>query len=161
MIKVLFVCLGNICRSPLAEGIFAEKVGKMALENLISYDSAGTDGYHAGELPDPRSRKVAEMNGFRLTHHSRKLQITDFEKFDYILAMDKNNLRNIQNMQEKVQKKASIFLVRHFDEKVKDHDLEDPYWGDLSDFEKCYHILEPCLDNFLNFLIQKHNIKTT
>src|SRR5688572_8369678 len=98
MINVLFVCLGNICRSPLAEGIFKDIVKKKGLNNKISIDSAGTGNYHIGADPDHRSIKVARKYDIELDHKARQFVKRDFDDFDYIIAMDQNNYDNIKRL---------------------------------------------------------------
>ena len=95
MIRVLFVCLGNICRSPLAEGIFQHLVEEKSLQDKINIDSCGTSGYHAGEKAHHLSRKVAQSHGIELRSRSRQLKSTDFQEFDYMIAMDTSNIQNI------------------------------------------------------------------
>ncbi|MFN3316607.1 MAG: low molecular weight protein-tyrosine-phosphatase, partial [Raineya sp.] len=102
--KILFVCLGNICRSPLAEGIFRKLVEEAGLREQIEVDSAGTSAYHIGELPDYRTRQVAEKNGIMLTHKARQFKKSDFDEFDYILAADKNNLAHLKALQNSYSK---------------------------------------------------------
>src|SRR4051812_17042874 len=116
MTAVLFVCLGNICRSPVAEGIFRHLVNKAGAD--IHVDSAGTASYHIGELADKRARKVCAERGITLTHKARTFTKEDFDTFDYILAMDKQNLDNILKHQP-VQSKVIVQLVRDFDPKHK------------------------------------------
>ena len=95
MINVLFVCLGNICRSPLAEGVFNSLIEARGLSNKIQCDSAGTGGWHVGELPDGRTIDVAQRHGIELSHRGRKFSREDFKLFDYIVAMDHDNLQDI------------------------------------------------------------------
>ena len=94
MSSVLFVCLGNICRSPLAEGVFLHQAAEASFE--VEVDSAGTGGYHAGELADPRSRAVAQKHGIQLPIRARKVKADDFGRFDLIVAMDQSNARNLR-----------------------------------------------------------------
>jgi protein-tyrosine phosphatase len=98
MVKVLFVCLGNICRSPLAEGIFKHRVREAGLEKKILVDSAGTSGWHIGDPPDPRSIDVARENGIKLDSFGRKAVREDFQNFDYIIAMDKENYTDLKRL---------------------------------------------------------------
>lgn len=156
MIKVLFVCLGNICRSPLAEGIFRQKTIDQGVNHLFYVDSAGTASYHIGALPDKRSMEVAAKNGFELTHKARAFSETDFNKFHYIVAMDKNNLNNIKRlMPEETQSK--VLLMRHFDITAKDGEVPDPYYGDMKDFEHVYDILNRSCDVMLGHLMDELN----
>ncbi len=102
MIKVLFVCLGNICRSPLAEGIFNAKVKSMGLEKHLQSDSAGTSDYHIGELPDERTLRCAKEKGIPIQHRGRQVHRTDFRDFTYIVAMDEHNLKNLNQLKKKL-----------------------------------------------------------
>ena len=97
-IRVLFVCLGNICRSPLAEGIFRYKIKKKGLSGHFEVDSCGTSNYHIGDQPDHRTSENALNHGIRLSHQARQLFFEDLKKFDYLLAMDRDNLRNIKKL---------------------------------------------------------------
>ncbi|MCS7019532.1 MAG: low molecular weight protein-tyrosine-phosphatase [Cytophagales bacterium] len=155
MVKILFVCLGNICRSPLAEGAFTHLVKQAGLEHRFACDSAGTSGYHTGELPDPRARKVAQQKGITLPSRARQLHRGDFYAYDYILAMDKSNLHNIIALKQRVapDSNAHIMLMREFDP-VKDanQEVEDPYYGDMEDFENCFTTVYRTAEALLDYL---------
>lgn len=146
--KVLFVCLGNICRSPLAEAIFKHKVNGGGLQNLIQADSCGTAGYHIGDLPDPRTRANAQKNGITINHRGRQLQESDLEEFDYILAMDKSNLHNIKRLTNAELHVDKIHLMRSFDPHQGD-EVPDPYYGDETDFQEVFDILDRSVDHFI------------
>jgi protein-tyrosine phosphatase len=162
MIRVLFVCLGNICRSPIAEGTFRALVEERGLQDKIQCDSAGTHNYHIGDLPDLRTRQNAENHGIALTHKARKLVGSDFSKFDYVVAMDESNLENIQSISYRAtgirQPKNSCFLLRQFDPNPDSLEVPDPYYGTLDDFEKVYQITRRSNEVFIQFLVEKHKI---
>ena len=152
--NVLFVCLGNICRSPIAEGIF-DKLQKEKNLNWRS-DSAGTSGWHIDEKPDRRSIQIAIQNGVDLSkQRSRKLKSSDFKEFDYIIAMDKSNFNNILSIQpdESISK---IKLLRTFDTIDTDADVPDPYYGGDEGFRNCFEMIERSCINLIDH-IQKES----
>lgn len=160
-IKVLFVCLGNICRSPAAEGAFKHLVQKKGLEDLFEIDSAGTADYHVGELPHETTRQVARERGIILTHHCRQFEKTDFMRFDYILAMDNSNFRNIASMAVDESQKKKVFKFRKFDSTVNgEPDVPDPYYGGVAGFEHVQDIVERSSQGFLEWILQNHNLST-
>ena len=158
MIKVLFVCLGNICRSPLAEGIFDKMVKNRQLENLFSCDSAGTAAYHIGKKPDYRSIMVAKENGITLNHKAKQFDRTKFGEFEYIIAMDQSNFENIKASFDLDSRNTSkLFKMRDFDSEGKGKDIPDPYYGEKDGFQEVYELLENSCENFLKYLCEKHD----
>jgi protein-tyrosine phosphatase len=146
--KVLMVCLGNICRSPLADGLLRKKVKEQNLN--IEVDSAGTSGIHAGEAPDVRMQKVAAdfktpINNLK----SRKFIVDDFDNFDLILAMDKSNYSNIRQMARTQEEKEKVHLILEFSENESLKEIPDPYYGGEQGFIDVYNLLDEATDNVL------------
>ena len=141
-INILMVCLGNICRSPLAEGVLRSMLDK---EHFM-IDSAGTTSYHTGEKPDERSIIIARENGVDLSKlRARTFTEEDFEKFDYIFVMDKSNYKNVIKLAKKEEDKVKVsFLLDELGEPLQ-KELPDPYYGNMFDFQKVYNdILQAC-----------------
>jgi protein-tyrosine phosphatase len=139
--RVLFVCLGNICRSPLAEGVFASLADEAGLSERFDVDSAGTGDWHVGEKADPRSAAVARRHGVELTCRARQVTAKDLHDFDHVIAMDQDNLRNLQRMAASSGGDASIELLREYDPDPGDGDVPDPYSGGDSGFDDVYDIV--------------------
>ncbi len=159
MIKVLFVCLGNICRSPLAEGIFKQRVKEAGLEDKIFIDSAGTSGWHIDEPPDPRSIDVALENGIELDSYGRKAINADFETFDYIIAMDKNNYADLKSLPgSNGAGAAQLFLMRDFDDVGTGEDVSDPYFGGEDGFTYVFELLDRSSKRLLDKIIKEHQL---
>ena len=158
MINVLFVCLGNICRSPLAEGVFQKLAEEEGLASEISVDSCGTSNYHIGELAHESSRKVAKINGINLTHRARQISSEDFGDFDYILAMDSSNIRNMSLLEGFDKHQDKVSLLRAFDNGQSEKAVDDPYGGDFGDFEECYRIVEESSRNLLEHIRREHQL---
>jgi protein-tyrosine phosphatase len=162
MLKILYVCLGNICRSPIAEGTMNDLIIKAGLANKISIDSAGTADYHIGDLPDRRTRKNAVEHGIELGHKCRQISIQDFSDFDFIVAMDANNLADIQRLSLMAfgqhQSEDRVFLLRKFDPNGQPNDsVPDPYYGTETDFEHVYQIVKRSNKKFLEWLLESPN----
>ena len=131
------VCLGNICRSPLAEGILRNKISNMN----VTVDSAGTAGYHIGSKPDPRAIDIAKKNNIDISSlRARKFERSDFINFDKIYVMDKNNYYDIIDLAENKEQTSKVILIT--DVIDSDSFVPDPYYGDLADFEKVFNLLE-------------------
>jgi protein-tyrosine phosphatase len=159
MVKVLFVCLGNICRSPLAEAIFNHKIKVLGLEEKFISDSCGTSDYHIGELPDDRTLLCARNHEIQIQHRARQLNRVDIREFDYLIAMDFSNKKNIQNLMERFSlEHDQIFLMRQFQPSPEHIEVPDPYYGGEDGFENVYHILDNSIDHFLEHLKVEHNI---
>lgn len=146
----LMVCLGNICRSPIAEAVFAEAVKKRGQADAWFVDSAGTAGYHVGSKPDSRAIKTLEENSVPWNHRARLLCEEDFEKFDYIFGMDHSNIRDIEE-EAPEGSKAKILMLGDFDPK-KEGIIQDPYYSNKKAFEVCYERCVRCIDAFLDSL---------
>jgi protein-tyrosine phosphatase len=145
-VSVLFVCLGNICRSPLAEGIFQHLVEENGASHRYRIDSAGTGAWHAGEPADPRSRDVAERNGIILRCTARQVREEDFHEFDLILAMDRSNLTDLESVRPAPEVRADLRLFREFDpEGNGDLEVPDPYYGGPDGFDRVFEmVLRSC-----------------
>ncbi len=149
--KILFVCLGNICRSPAAEGIMKKFVAQNNLDNIIEVDSAGTMGYHTGEGADPRMKRHAKNRGYDLTSAARRFDPKkDFPNFDYIVTMDDQNFADINSLDNEKKFHNKIFKMASF---CKNHDIAevpDPYYEGSEGFEYVLDILEDGCGNLLN-----------
>lgn len=146
MNKVLFVCLGNICRSPMAEAILHHYVMHFNLD--ITCDSAGTSSNHVGERLDRRALQKLGEYGIHAPHRARQFSVGDFNKFDYIFAMDKQNLSDILKMIDN-SSSAQIKLMRVYDPKPENYEVPDPWYGDMQGFEHVYQMLDRTILNFL------------
>jgi low molecular weight protein-tyrosine phosphatase len=156
--KVLFVCLGNICRSPSAEAVMKKFVKNQGLENLIEVDSAGTINYHEGEPADKRMQKHAEKRGYILDHFARgfKSEI-DFDSSDYIVTMDNNNYYDVTRLDRKNQYTDKLFKLSEFAVNIKFEEVPDPYYGSAEGFETVLDILEDACNGLLEKI--KNDIK--
>lgn len=141
--KILFVCMGNICRSPAAECIFGKFVKKERLENIFEIDSAGTLGYHTGEQPDERMKAHAKKRGYDLVHSARKFNPQrDFDYFDYIITMDDENYFEIKQLAKESRHLNKIHKLVEYSVNIKTASVPDPYYGGVQGFETVLDILE-------------------
>ncbi len=148
MTAIHFVCLGNICRSPLAEGVLRHKIEQAGLGSAITLDSAGCGGWHAGRRPDPRSIAVAAQHGVTIDNQrARLLTATDFSRFDLILGMDHDNVRHLMRLQSPYCKaRIGLYLEEALGERK---DVPDPYGGDAEDFEHVFSLCDRASDGLL------------
>ena len=153
--KILFVCLGNICRSPAAEGIFKKKIKDRELENLFVVDSAGTGGWHVGNLADRRMREAALSRGIELTSRSRKIDHNDLYEFDHILVMDKDNLNAVTSLikDHTFPINSKIKLILSYSKKSQLDEVPDPYYGGQNGFENVLDLLDDAIDELIDSLI--------
>ena len=152
MVKVLFVCLGNICRSPMAEAVFNKIVKERGLEDKFYSDSAGTSRYHIGEDPDPRTIECALGNTTPIVHKARQVRPEDFHEFDFVLVMDQNNYRETELIFGKSH--PNFYLMREFDPVKDSHDVPDPYFGGMDGFQQVYEMLLRSCNNLLDHIIE-------
>jgi len=139
--SILFVCLGNICRSPLAEGVFLHLAEAAGLAHQFEAESAGTGAWHVGERPDARSILVADQHGIALESRARQVTPEDFERFDYIIAMDRDNLGILKELAREYDSDATIELLRTYEEGRDGDEVPDPYYGGASGFENVYKMI--------------------
>ena len=153
--KILFVCLGNICRSPAAEGIFKKKIKDRELENLFVVDSAGTGGWHVGNLADRRMREAALSRGIELTSRSRKIEESDLYEFDHILVMDNDNLDAVKSLikDHRNPVNAKIKLILSYSKNSQLEEVPDPYYGGQNGFDKVIDLLDDAMDGFIDSLM--------
>lgn len=160
-VSVCFVCLGNICRSPTAEGVFQKLVDDAGLAQYISIDSAGTGSWHVGESADARSREAATKRGYVLASRARQVAKADFGRFDYLLAMDHDNLRALEDLARSLGFSAAgpphVALLRDFDETAPAGSIvPDPYHGGARGFEEVLDICERACRGLLEHITRTH-----
>lgn len=150
-IRVLFVCLGNICRSPAAEGMMLEAIASKNQEYRWEVDSVGTGGYHIGDLPDRRMRIHARNRGIELTHICRQVKMSDFDRFDLIIGMDENNLRHLRSMAPSIEAERKIVpMAAFFSPGCRFDHVPDPYYDGADGFETVLDLLADATENLLN-----------
>jgi protein-tyrosine phosphatase len=155
IIKVLFVCTENICRSPIAEAVFKHYVKKAGLDDLIFSDSAGTHSNLIGEAPDKRAQRVAQDRGYAMSGlRARPVEITDFAEFDRVLAMDEFNLSTLKHLCPPSDA-HKLFLLMQFSDERKPRDIPDPYYGGLRSFEQVLDMIEDATQGLLYDVCEK------
>ena len=155
-VSVLFVCLGNICRSPLGEGVLAHRLEEENLSHRVRVDSAGTGAWHLGEPPDPRSTDVAMRHGITLRGQARRVRVEDFHDFDYIFAMDRSNLRDLRDLESEGDGDAVLTLFREFDPRQDgDLDVPDPYYGGADGFDLMFAMVDRTCVAFIEHLLSE------
>ena len=157
MVRICFVCLGNICRSPTAEGIMLDLVKKANLDDKIEIDSSGTSAYHVGEQADRRSQATANKRGIHLPSRSRQFKPVDFTQFDYVVAMDLSNYNHLMNL--RTNKSQTVYLLRDFDEKSPERaSVPDPYYGGPEGFDRVFDICLAGCQGLLQQIKQQHTL---
>lgn len=154
-VKICFVCLGNICRSPLAQGVFETLIEKEDLKNSIHIESAGTGNWHVGKPPDQRMKATAHKNGIVLNSLARQFQPEDFDRFDLVLAMDQSNLMNLSALCPSSIAEKKLWLFRSFDPEnisAKPLDVPDPYYGGDEGFDNVFNIVHRTSPKILEFI---------
>lgn len=152
--RILFVCMGNICRSPSAEGVFRHVLNERAPELEILIDSAGTHGYHVGERPDARAMAAAKRRGIDISQlRARRVVADDFDQFDLILAMDEENLRDLRS-RARAERRERIRLLMDFAPTASSRAVPDPYYGGDQGFEEVLDLLEEAADGLLSALLK-------
>jgi protein-tyrosine phosphatase len=158
MIHVIFVCLGNICRSPLAEGIFLDLVHKAKLQHLITADSAATSTWEVGNNPDKRTLANAESHGIFLEHKAQQCTLELYESAQYVLVMDKSNLELLKELLGTTTDNFNkVQLFRTYDP-LGLGEVPDPYFGTLADFEQTFQIVNRCAIGLLNYIVKQHHL---
>lgn len=155
--KIVFVCLGNICRSPTAEGIFQNLVNDRGLQSYFYVESAGTSAYHIGEPANSKSRKTANEHGIELRSRARRFDSDDLKEFDLIVAMDRENLANIKSIDKTESNNDKIVLLREYDPKPGDGEVPDPYYGGMNGFQNVFNIVMRSCEKLLDELEENVN----
>lgn len=156
--RLLFVCMGNICRSPLAESVFRHLARERGVEERFEIDSAGTSGYHVGDPPDRRSVATARARGVTVTGASRPLSDRDLNEFDYIIVMDAENHAFVNRLQAAVRGSARVHRLREWDPEQADLDVPDPYYGGPRGFEEVHDIVERSCAALLDHLLVESGV---
>ena len=157
-ISVLFVCLGNICRSPAAEALFRKKIKEEGLEDRFLVDSAGTGSWHVGKKADARMRSAAKDRNIDITSKARQINKTDFQKFNYILTMDDSNYKNVTSLKnrEKYSDKCIVIKIQEFANTFHEREVPDPYFGGDEGFDNVLDILTDSINGFLDHILKNH-----
>lgn len=150
--KVCFVCLGNICRSPTAEGVFEHLINERDLEPYFEVDSSGTSAYHIGESANSKSQQIARQHGVTLNSKARQFKASDFQYFDLVIAMDEENLQNIKQLDVQEEYFHKVEKLRAFDPQPGDGNVPDPYYGGIQGFENVFQIVKRSCKNLLDQL---------
>jgi len=153
-VSVVFVCMGNICRSPTAEGVFRHVVKQRNMQDVISIDSAGTHAYHIGESPDSRSQATAKSRGVDLSaQRARKVEENDFERFDYVIAMDRSNYENLKQLATPEQQEK-LHLFMDFTNDWDNAEVPDPYYGGGDGFTNVFDMVQSASEGLLDHIIK-------
>ena len=157
-ISVLFVCLGNICRSPAAEALFRKKIKEEGLEDRFLVDSAGTGSWHVGKKADARMRSAAKDRNIDITSKARQINKSDFQKFNYILTMDDSNYKNVTSLKnrEKYSDKCIVIKIQEFANTFHEREVPDPYFGGDEGFDNVLDILTDSINGFLDHIFKNH-----
>ncbi len=158
--KLLFVCLGNICRSPSAENIMNHLITQAGLEDRITCDSAGTASYHIGSRPDRRMSAAAANQGITLQGRARQFEVDDFDKFDLILAMDRDNYRDILSLDRENKYRERVKMMCDFATNHPDQDVPDPYYGGPDGFKYVIDLLLDACDGLLAKIVDTEQLST-
>ena len=157
-IRVLFVCMGNICRSPVAEAVFRHQVREAGLQDRFEIDSAGTSGYHDGDPPDRRSTETALRRGIELAGRSRRVLPDDLRRFDYVIAMDAENEAALRDLLGAGGGAARVHRLREWDPRPDRGDVPDPYYGGARGFDDVHDIVERASAAFLEHVVREHGL---
>ena len=156
MVRVLFICMGNICRSPTAQGVFARLLKQEGLERLIKVDSAGTHAYHIGEPPDVRAQQSAGKRGVDISgQRARRVEKDDFERFDYLLVMDRDNYSRLETLCEEPNR-SKLRLFMEFAPHLHEEEVPDPYYGGANGFERVLDMIEAASQGLLEDIRQRY-----
>jgi len=159
MVRVCFVCLGNICRSPIGEGVLRHLTREAGLADAIEVDSAGTAGYHAGEPPDRRARAAGRRFGVDVSGRGRQFEREDFERFDYVLAMDRTNFEDLSGLAPSEAARSKLHLLRSFDPASPvGASVPDPYYGEDEDFDDVVRICQAACGPLLERVRREHGL---
>jgi protein-tyrosine phosphatase len=152
-LRIAFVCLGNICRSPMAESVMTQRLAQAGLAPDVEVDSAGTGGWHLGDVPDRRAVAALRRRGYRTGHRARQIQRADFTEFDLIVAMDEDNGRDLHRLAPDADEAAKIRLLRSFDPSADgDLTVPDPYYGSDADFDHALDLIEAACDGLVDWV---------
>lgn len=158
-IRIQFVCLGNICRSPLAKAVFRDKVRDAGLEDHFEIISSGTAGYHVGQTADDRMRKTAKRNGLSLEdHRASQFEADDLANFDHIFVMDRSNLNDVLGLDAGNDYENKVRLFREFDPQPGDYEVPDPYHGGRKGFERVFDIVDRTSEVLLERLVDEYDL---
>ena len=157
-ISVLFVCLGNICRSPAAEALFIKKIKEKQIEDRFLVDSAGTGGWHVGKKSDLRMRLAAKNRKIDITSKARQINKNDFQKFNYILTMDDSNYKNVMSLKnrEPYSDNCKVRKIQEFANSFYEKEVPDPYFGGEEGFDYVLDILTDSISGFLDHIFKNH-----
>jgi protein-tyrosine phosphatase len=158
-VSVCFVCLGNICRSPMAEGIMTKLVTEAGLRGRIRIDSVGTGAWHKGERADKRARDLATERGYELNSVCRQITATDFVTHDLLIGMDQANIRDLMDLAPDAKAKLKIKLLRDYDpQSPKGSEVQDPYYGSSDEFRRAFEMIEVACKGLLEHLRSHHGL---